>query len=264
MHALLVQRPGAAPERRDIVGPLRAGGSRADDVLLPDSPPASLRLLPCPAGIVVEAVACGAHVAGHVLHPGARRLLRAGERLELHGSTVVLERRTLPADGTRAAAAALLRAASAGAAHLAGAHLVVLSGPAAGARFAVGREQTLGRGRAATIVLPDAAASRVHARLRLLPNGVAQLEDLGSKNGVRVNGVRIDRRPLPVRAGDEISLGETVLALEGGGRDALETPPGAAAPPDAPGRGHRAPPGRHVVVATLLALSAAALALAAS
>ena len=66
---------------------------------------------------------------------------------------------------------------------------------------------------------------------------------------MRVNGVRIDRRPVPVRAGDEITLGETTVALA----DGAPEPRGAAGP-----RSRRA----SLVVAALLALSAAALALA--
>ncbi len=259
MHALLVHVPRAVPERREISAPLRAGGSHADDLRLPDCPPQALRLLPCAAGVVVEAVACGVHVGGHLLHPGGRRLLRPGERAELRGSAVALEQRAAGAEGTRAAAGALLRAAAAGDGPVTGAHLVVLGGPAAGTRFALGPEQTLGRGRAATIVLPDPSASRVHVRLRLLANGAVQLEDLGSKNGVRVNGVRVDRRPVALRPGDEIVIGETALALEDGPGDAPVTELEPAAPEQP--RRRRPPP--HLVAAVLLALSAAALALAA-
>jgi len=139
--------------------------------------------------------------------------------------------------------------AAAGTAAPAGLHLVILTGPSAGARHALAAAQTLGRGRAATVVLPDPTASRVHARLTVGPDG-ARLEDLRSKNGVRLNGVRIDRRPVPVRAGDEITLGETTVALA----DDVPEPRAAAG-----SRSHRA----SLVVAALLALSAAALALAA-
>ena len=264
MFALLLHHPGAAPERRDLSGPLRAGGSRADDLRLPDCPPAALRLLPCAAGVVVEAIACGVHVGGHPVHPGERRLLRPGERAELRGSAFALEPRAASAEGTRAAAAALLHSAAAGEGPVTGAHLVVLGGPAAGTRFPLGPEQTLGRGRAATIQLPDPAASRVHVRLRLLASGAVQIEDLGSKNGVRVNGVRIDRRPLALRPGDEVVVGETALAVEDGLRDAPgpqpEPEPGEPAAPST--RRRRRPP-PHLLAAALLALSAAALALAA-
>jgi hypothetical protein len=249
---LTVQRPGQAPERRELLGPLRAGGSHADDVHLPSCPPGALWLVPCAAGVVAEAASSGVRAAGRTLAPGDRRLLRSGERVELHGATIAVD--PPAADATRAGAGALLRGAAAGAAPLAGAHLVVLTGRTAGTRHPLGGEQTIGRGRAASIVVPDPHASRVHARLRIGAAG-AVIEDLGSKNGVRVNGVRIDRRPCPLRPGDEVRIGETALGL-------VDHP---LAPADA--RQKRASPRRrppaHVLAAALLALSAAALALAA-
>jgi hypothetical protein len=253
MHLRLHLPGAAAATEHELARPLTAGGSRADDLRLPGCPVASLRLVPCPAGAIVEAVVGGVRVGGHVVHAGARRLLRAGERAELRGAVLVLVLPAAPADPTRVAAAALVRGAVRGELAPAGLHLVVLTGPAAGARRALVAEATVGRGRAASVVLPDPAASRVHARLRVGPEG-ATIEDLGSKNGVRVNGVRIDRRPFPVRAGDELVVGDTALALADG---------------EEVGEGDEPPaPRRHVpariVAAALLAMSAAALALAAS
>jgi hypothetical protein len=197
---------------------------------------------------VVEAAAAGIRAGGHPLLPGSRRLLRAGERAELRGAFIAVE--AGGPEGTRAEAAALLRDAAAGREPIAGAHLLVLTGPAAGARHRLGPDQTIGRGRAATIVLPDPQATRVHARVRVGPAG-ARLEDLGSKNGLRVNGVRIEGSACPVREGDEVVIGETALVLLGLGRPPAERPSRPRRPP------------RHVVAAALLALSAAALALAA-
>jgi S-DNA-T family DNA segregation ATPase FtsK/SpoIIIE len=118
----------------------------------------------------------------------------------------------------------------------------------------------LGRGRSAAVRLPDARISRRHARLRVGPAGTT-VEDLGSKNGIGVNGVRVDRRPVPLRPGDELVAGETALALED---PAPALPALPAAPASAAGtRGPRAPP-PHVAAAALLALSALALVVAAS
>jgi hypothetical protein len=193
--------------------------------------------------------------------PGERRLLRPGEEAELQGVTLALAGAPPPVeDGTRCAAAALLRGAAAGEI-AAGAALVVLSGPAAGARHPLGAEATLGRGRAATIRLFDPRASRLHARLRSVAGGVT-LEDLGSKNGVRLDGVRIEaRRPYPLTPSQELSVGDTLLALE----------PPARVPAADPRPVRGASPARSVsaialrlATAALLALSAAALALAGS
>jgi len=254
---LLVHLPGAEPARCELAAPRVAGGSHADALHLPGCPPAALRLLPCAAGVVIEVKAAGVRAAGHALRPGARRLLRPGDRVELHGAALELVA-PIPAEETRAAAAALLQEAAAGDAPPAGLHLVVLSGPAAGARHALGAEQTLGRGRAATIVLPDPTASRVHARITLTPDG-ARVADLGSKNGVRVNGVRIDRRPSPIRPGDELVVGETALTLADGALEEGAPPAGIAG---APASGRRFP--ARLVAAALLAVCAAALALAAA
>lgn len=250
--AVTLHRPGAAPERRELAGTLRAGGSQADDLVVPGAPAAALQLVASPCGAVVEPVVPGVRVGGRVVPPGGRRLLRPGERAELRGAALVLER-TEPAEAsTRAGAASLLRDAAAGTARAAGVHLVVLSGPSAGACHPLRGEETLGRGRRATLRVPDPQASRVHARLRLRPEGVV-VEDLSSRNGVRVNGVRVDRTRL-LRPGDVLAIGETDLAL---------ADPGADGSPRARLRaGLRRVPAP-MLAAALLALSAA-LALAAS
>jgi hypothetical protein len=253
MHAIAVHRPGQPPERLQVSAPRRAGGSHADEILLPGCPPAALRLLPCAAGIVAEIVACGARVAGHPVAPGARRLLRPGQRAELHGSVIVVERP--PSDlPTHAAARALLRDAAAGVPPVPGPHLVVLTGEAAGRRHPLRGEVTIGRGRGAGLRIPDVQASRVHARVRVTPDGVT-VEDLGSKNGVRVNGVRVERR-CPLARDDELVVGETALALE-------DLAPGDGPGADAGRAVRRRQLPAHLLAAALLALSAAALALAA-
>lgn len=258
---ITVSRPGARAERHAVEGAVSAGGSRADGILVPGLAPGALELLPSPAGLVVQPSSPGVHVGGHPVAPGGRRLLRPGERAELRGVAIALDRPAQPSDaGTRCAAAALLRDAAAGEAPAA-ARLVVLTGIAAGALHPLGPEQTVGRGRDAAIRIPDPRASRVHARLRVGAGG-ATVEDLGSKNGVRVNGVRIEpRRPAPVAPGDEIVLGETGLAVADGfgapGR-------GSGGPSGSPGGGRRGRAALRLAAAALLALSAAALAVAGS
>jgi predicted component of type VI protein secretion system len=137
--------------------------------------------------------------------------------------------------------------------------LVVLTGAHAGACHPLVTDQILGRGRAAAIRIADPQASRRHARLCLGASG-ASVEDLGSKNGLRVNGVAIERRPCALRDGDQITVGDTTLALVLGGTRAPASPPSAAA--DAPDARPARLPGRHAAAAALLGLCAAALALA--
>lgn len=71
------------------------------------------------------------------------------------------------------------------------------------------RETLIGRIDTNHIVLEDAALSRIHARLWLTDDGV-EVEDLGSRVGTIVNGLRIEGRRV-LADGDEIVLGETAL-----------------------------------------------------
>jgi two-component system, NtrC family, response regulator HydG len=61
------------------------------------------------------------------------------------------------------------------------------------------------------VVLPLRGVSRRHARLTLDLEGLT-LEDMGSKNGTLVKGVRVQRTRL--QAGDEIRIGPVTLHLE--------------------------------------------------
>lgn len=256
-HAILLQRAGGATEERELLSAVTAGGSRADLLCLPGAPAGAIRLQPCAAGVIAEARATGVRAAGRPLLPGARRLLRPGEGVEVGGSCIRLAPASV-AERTCLAAAALLRDAAASSdAPVAGPHLLVLTGASAGTRYALVSDQVLGRGRSAAIRLADPLASRRHARLRLEAGG-ASVEDLGSKNGLRVNGVAVERRPCPLRDGDEIAVGETILALVDA--SAREPTPSLAAPGPAPSGA--IPSRTHAAAAALLGLCAAALALA--
>jgi predicted component of type VI protein secretion system len=71
---------------------------------------------------------------------------------------------------------------------------------------------TLGRSRECDIVLEDAGISRRHAQIRPGADGWT-LEDLGSTNGVRVNGATlVGARAL--QPGDRVELGSTELVFE--------------------------------------------------
>ncbi|HWF53374.1 MAG TPA: DUF3662 and FHA domain-containing protein [Solirubrobacteraceae bacterium] len=71
---------------------------------------------------------------------------------------------------------------------------------------------TLGRSRQCDVVLNDPNVSREHAEIR--PRGGSWVvTDLGSTNGVSINGRRITR-PEVVKPGDEIELGTSVVVFE--------------------------------------------------
>ena len=111
-----------------------------------------------------------------------------------------------------------------------------------------GGENSLGSRTGNTILLPVRGVSRRHALLTVEPAGLT-LEDLGSRNGTLVKGVRIQRTRL--QPGDEIRVGPVTLRLEaveredatlaiagnGGDLPALGLPAGdtTATPLDEPG-----------------------------
>lgn len=65
-------------------------------------------------------------------------------------------------------------------------------------------EFVIGRARGCALVLSDDSVSRRHARIRRDPAGWT-IEDLGSKNGMRINSLRAQRQQL--RDGDRIDVG---------------------------------------------------------
>ncbi len=71
---------------------------------------------------------------------------------------------------------------------------------------------TIGRSRDCAIVLEDAGVSRRHAELRPEEDGWL-VQDLGSTNGVLVNGRRI-RGPQSLQDGDRLELGSTEVVFE--------------------------------------------------
>jgi hypothetical protein len=70
----------------------------------------------------------------------------------------------------------------------------------------------LGRSRECDIVLDDTGVSRRHAEIRPTEDGWL-LVDLGSTNGVRING-RALRGQHPLQLGDRIGLGSTEMVFE--------------------------------------------------
>lgn len=96
-------------------------------------------------------------------------------------------------------------------------------------------EITIGRKEGNTIRLTERNISRRHAKLRKA-NGIYLVEDLGSYNGVKVNGRRIPNE-LALKAGDQISIGDYQLALQ---LDDGATVPETTAPLGAPNGGEAA------------------------
>jgi len=85
--------------------------------------------------------------------------------------------------------------------------LIGLQGIAAGSTFALtAGDLTIGRDGESEIVLAENTVSRQHARVQRDGQGQWTLVDLGSANGVYVNGMRVQRAILS--AGDEVKIGD--------------------------------------------------------
>jgi pSer/pThr/pTyr-binding forkhead associated (FHA) protein len=114
--------------------------------------------------------------------------------------------------------------------------LVLMAGPGAGQEFVLNADRmVLGRGEECDISINHPSVSRVHAEIRRLGEGRYEFVDLGSANGVRINGVELPSTLLDSR--DVIELGDVFLkylpqgeifipgGVEDTGRQFLSTPP---------------------------------------
>jgi two-component system, NtrC family, response regulator AtoC len=80
------------------------------------------------------------------------------------------------------------------------------------ARIPLERAETvLGRDPSCDIVLPEATASQRHARIKKGAGGFFEIEDLGSRNGVWIEGERVERQVL--LDGDAFSVGDTRFSI---------------------------------------------------
>jgi predicted component of type VI protein secretion system len=192
-------RAADLPEERSALAPAGAASSRSS---APASPPAPASSRPsAPASPAAPASARPPAPASPVpAAPAAQPLAaaRAGEPSRERGETMIFgsgERARGTAEQGRAgrASRALLT--------VAGRRLLVPP-----------RGGIIGRSRECDIVLDDAVISRRHAELR--PHGDGWVvSDLGSTNGVRVNG-RPVQGPQQLRSGDRLELGSTEILFE--------------------------------------------------
>lgn len=96
--------------------------------------------------------------------------------------------------------------------------LLLWDGGAAEVTLASTDTLTIGRGRACRLRATHQSVSREHARLYATP---LRIEDLGSANGTRVNGVELSPRQItPIAPGSLVELGDAVLVVR--------LPPGSA------------------------------------
>ena len=118
-----------------------------------------------------------------------------------------------------------------------------------------GQAVTIGRGLSNDIILDDPYVDARHASIAHDDAGALTIRDLGSVNGVLIEGVRA-HAPIPVQAGVELKIGRTMVRF----RDRDEPVPPAfveasyGVPKSA--RWMLSPRGSLLVVATLLGISA--------
>lgn len=93
--------------------------------------------------------------------------------------------------------------------------LKVISGPNAGAEIGIekGKTYTLGKDPVSSdIVFQDLSVSRTHAEMHVSSDGIIEIQDLGSKNGTLVNGVRIEEKQI-ITPQDLVALGTTSFLI---------------------------------------------------
>lgn len=81
-------------------------------------------------------------------------------------------------------------------------------------------EITIGRAQTNDVVVQDTKASRTHARFEFNDVGEVEVVDLGSTNGVKVNGVRVERAAL--KAEDIVFIGDSEIRIERSAADEAE------------------------------------------
>lgn len=89
--------------------------------------------------------------------------------------------------------------------------LIFLTGPLGGHRYAIEHDVSLGRDLSNDIVIPDPAVSLVHCQIAFESRRPI-IKDLGSTNGIRVNGLRVISQEL--LDGDAVFIGNSRLRLE--------------------------------------------------
>ncbi|RYZ39189.1 MAG: FHA domain-containing protein [Myxococcaceae bacterium] len=198
------------------------GGGPEDHVHLEGLPPGLLTLSIEAQRLTVEAVRSFTVNSVRVL-PGVSRLVMPGEVLGLPEGMclrVLAEpSATERGVGTVAFLKGLLTDSESRPSRAA--TLTCLTGLDVGRCHALAEANTdIGRGDGVALRLRDRAVSRLHARIRREGAGFV-LEDLGTPNGVLLNGVRLEA-PGTLAEGDVIELGRSLLRFQAAFDDAPE------------------------------------------
>jgi pSer/pThr/pTyr-binding forkhead associated (FHA) protein len=90
--------------------------------------------------------------------------------------------------------------------------LVLVSDGGFGRKYRLGENTTLGRHEECDLQLVDALVSKQHARITRI-DGAYRVVDLASRNGVFVNGARV-QGDAPLRANDRLAIGDHVFLFD--------------------------------------------------
>lgn len=153
----------------------------------------------------------GTQLNNKKLPKGEKRLLRNGDVIMIAQFDVTFDRVVeLPPspEKTSFLARSVVKDVMKGMANAENPFLRVMNGKMEGTRLEIGagQEVFLGRDPTCDMVLGDDLASRKHAKVRRDWSGT-HVEDLGSRNGIKVNKKRVKSRTLKDR--DELEIGST-------------------------------------------------------
>ncbi|WP_432128472.1 FtsK/SpoIIIE domain-containing protein [Streptomyces sp. bgisy082] len=195
------------------------GAARACDVLV--TAPAGTALSAVASQLAAAVTGPEASASGTiVLHAGAERLdgrrCVLGEPPLVDGAVLSLQ---VPGPDDRVGEAATAR-------------LHVVAGPdAGGVHLLHGGAIRIGRSVDADVPLDDPDVSRAHCTVTVGADGRVTVADRGSTNGTTLDGAPVGERPVRLRPGALLRLGESALRLTGpgddlpGGTDAVATAP---------------------------------------
>ncbi|MGW8766561.1 FHA domain-containing protein [Streptomyces sp. NPDC055815] len=181
------------------------GAGRACDVLV--TAPAGTALAAVASNLAAAVTGPETSASGTtVLYAGAERLDNRrcvlGEPPLVDGAVLSLQ---VPGPDDRADEAAAAR-------------LHVVAGPdAGGVHLLHGGTIRIGRSVDADVPLDDPDVSRSHCTVTVGQDGRVTVADHGSTNGTTLDGVPVDDRPVPLRPGALLRLGESALRLTGPG-----------------------------------------------
>ncbi|WP_223635259.1 FHA domain-containing protein [Corallococcus sp. EGB] len=157
--------------------------------------------------------AYGTKINGKTLPKGEKELLRNGDIIAIAQYDVrfdkVVEIAPDVSDKTSFLARGILKDAMRGLAGGEERFLRYMNGPREGQRIEISeaQEHIFGRDeKEADVILKDDLVSRKHAKVRRDWSGT-HVEDLGSRNGIKVNKKRVNRKAL--KDGDELEIGAT-------------------------------------------------------